>query len=77
MKNSHPAPFPIALPNRCIESTNAQIILDPFVGSGTTALAARRLGRKYIGIEISPEYCAMAETRLSSELDFSNSSAAS
>lgn len=77
MKNSHPAPFPVALPNRCIESTNAQIILDPFVGSGTTALAARRLGRKYIGIDISPEYCKQAENRLSSELDFSNVTAVS
>ncbi len=64
MKNSHPAPFPVALPTRCIESTNAQVILDPFSGSGTTALAARRLGRNYIGIDISPEYCKQAEERL-------------
>jgi modification methylase len=70
MKNPHPAPFPIALPTRCIESTDAEIILDPFSGSGTTALAARRLGRKYIGIDISPEYCKQAEDRLSSELSF-------
>lgn len=69
-KNKHPAPFPVALPTNCIESTNAQIILDPFSGSGTTALAAKRLGRKYIGIELSPEYCKMAEDRLASELDF-------
>lgn len=70
MKNKHPAPFPIDLPTRCIESTDAQIVLDPFSGSGTTALAARRLGRKFIGIEISPEYCQMAEDRLGSELNF-------
>jgi modification methylase len=64
MKNKHPAPFPVALPLRCIESTTAKIILDPFSGSGTTALAAKQLGRNYIGIDISPEYCAMAESRL-------------
>ena len=64
MKNKHPAPFPLALPYRCIESTEAQIVLDPFSGSGTTAMAAKQLGRKYIGIEISPEYCEMAEQRI-------------
>lgn len=64
MKNNHPAPFPLGLPLRCIESTTAQIILDPFSGSGTTALAAKKLGRDYIGIEISPEYCESARIRL-------------
>lgn len=64
MKNKHPAPFPLALPYRCIESTTAQIILDPFSGSGTTSLAAKQLGRNYIGIEISPEYCEVAESRI-------------
>jgi site-specific DNA-methyltransferase (adenine-specific) len=64
MKNDHPAPFPLALPYRCIESTTAQIILDPFSGSGTTALASKRLGRNYIGIEISPEYCDSSRIRL-------------
>lgn len=66
MKNPHPAPFPIALIERIISSTNAQIVLDPFMGSGTTALAAKKLGRNYIGIEISPEYCKMAEDRINS-----------
>lgn len=70
--NPHPAPFPVDLPFRCIESTNAEIILDPFMGSGTTAVAARRLGRKYIGIELSPEYCKMAEDRLANELNFTS-----
>jgi site-specific DNA-methyltransferase (adenine-specific) len=64
MNNSHPAPFPIALAQRCIESTHAQIILDPFMGSGTTAVAAKRLGRNYIGIDLSPEYCKQAEDRI-------------
>lgn len=67
MNNSHPAPFPIALANRCIESTNAQLILDPFMGSGTTAIAAKRLTKNFIGIDISPEYCEQAEQRLESD----------
>lgn len=64
MNNPHPAPFPVALIERIISSTNAEIILDPFMGSGTTAVVAKGLGRKYIGIEISSEYCKMAENRL-------------
>lgn len=70
MKNAHPAPFPIALPYRCIESTNAEIILDPFSGSGTTAIAAKQLNRNYIGIEISPEYCEQARERLEGTITF-------
>jgi modification methylase len=69
-KNSHPAPFPVALPYRCIESTTAEIILDPFSGSGTTAVAAKELGRKYIGIDLSPEYCDLAEARLEGKMTF-------
>lgn len=70
IKNRHPAAFPLALIERIISSTNAKIILDPFMGSGTTALAAKRLNRNFIGIDISPEYCKMARTRLDGELDF-------
>ena len=62
--NAHPAPFPVSLIERIISSTSAQLILDPFMGSGTTALAAKKLGRNYIGIDISPEYCQMARKRL-------------
>ena len=64
MNNPHPAPFPVALINRIISSTNARLILDPFMGSGTTAIAAKALGRDFIGIEISPEYCKMADERI-------------
>lgn len=64
MKNGHPAPFPVALIDRIISSTNAEIVLDPFMGSGTTAIAAIANKRKYIGIELSPEYCKMAEDRI-------------
>ena len=63
-KNTHPAPFPIELARRCIESTNAQIILDPFMGSGTTAIAAESRSREWIGIEISEKYCDMARKRI-------------
>ncbi len=64
MNNPHPAPFPVALIERIISSTSARVILDPFMGSGTTAVAASTLGRDFIGIDISPEYCTMADERL-------------
>jgi modification methylase len=64
MNNIHPAPFPVALIYRIISSTLAQLVLDPFSGSGTTAVAATLLGRNYIGIELSPEYCKLSEQRL-------------
>ncbi|MGL4595101.1 MAG: DNA-methyltransferase [Thermoguttaceae bacterium] len=64
MKNGHPAPFPVALIDRIISSTSAQLVLDPFVGSGTTAIAAMGQNRDFIGIELSPEYCKMAEERI-------------
>lgn len=64
MKNGHPAPFPVALINRIVSSTTGKIVLDPFMGSGTTAIVAMALGRDFIGIDISPEYCALAEKRI-------------
>lgn len=63
--NAHPAPFPVELAQRCIKSTNAEIILDPFMGSGQTAIAAETLGRDYIGIDISKDYCKLAKERIS------------
>jgi modification methylase len=62
--NPHPASFPVQLAERCIVSTNASIVLDPFMGSGTTAIAAKKNGRDFIGIDNSLEYCQMAEKRL-------------
>jgi modification methylase len=64
MKNGHPAPFPVALIDRIISSTNSKVVLDPFMGSGTTAIVAMGLKRNYIGIELSPDYCEMAEKRI-------------
>ena len=68
-KVRHPAPFPIQLALNCIGalSDESATVLDPFLGSGTTAIAAAQLGRKFIGIEISPEYCRIAEERLKRE----------
>lgn len=63
-RNDHPAPFPVELIDRIVSSTTAQIILDPFMGSGTTAVVAAGLGRNFIGIEKSAKYCEAAMERL-------------
>ena len=65
-KVGHPAPFPVELPYRLIQlyTFTGDIILDPFIGSGTTAVAALMSGRKYIGYEINPQYAELAETRI-------------
>jgi len=62
-QNKHPAPFPLDMIIRIISSTSAKLILDPFMGSGTTALAAKKLDRHFIGIDISEKYCRMADKR--------------
>jgi len=64
LDNPHPAPFPIGLIHRIVASTTAKTVLDPFIGSGTTAVVAQALGRDYIGIDVSPEYCQMAKERI-------------
>lgn len=62
----HPAPFPEELVEQCILATTnpGDVVLDPFMGIGTTALVAKRLGRKYIGFDISNEYIQMSEENL-------------
>lgn len=62
----HPAPFPEELPKRCIKlfSYVGDTVLDPFVGSGTTLVAALKLKRKGIGIEIEPAFCEIAKRRI-------------
>ncbi len=62
--NEHPAPFPIELAQRCIEASSSDIVLDPFMGSGTTAIAAIGHMKQWIGIDISPEYCNLATARI-------------
>ena len=66
---AHFATFPQELPRRCIKAGSPKdgIVLDPFMGSGTTALVARNLGRRSIGIELNPDYCQLAATRLSQQ----------
>jgi site-specific DNA-methyltransferase (adenine-specific) len=68
MNNDHPAAFPIALIDRIVSSTHAELILDPFMGSGTTAISALNFHRDYIGIDISPEYCGQARKRIAAHL---------
>ncbi len=65
----HPAPFPIALPRRLIElyTYEGDLVLDPFMGSGTTALAAVRTGRHYVGIETEADYIELARARITEE----------
>ena len=67
-KYDHPAMFPEELAKRVIKlfSFQGDIVLDPFNGVGTTTAVAKKLGRKYIGIDISDEYCKKAEERLKS-----------
>jgi site-specific DNA-methyltransferase (adenine-specific) len=64
MRNPHPAAFPVELIDRIVRSTTAKTIFDPFIGSGTTAISALNFGRSFVGIELSPEYCALAEARI-------------
>ena len=66
-RNPHPAPFPISLPNRIIRTTGAKTVLDPFVGSGSTALAAIQHNAKYVGIDQSEVYVRLAERRIAKE----------
>lgn len=69
--NDHPAPFPFELANRCVESVHRDeadddcVVFDPFMGSGTTALAAIANNVSWIGIDTSSTYVAMAQTRIS------------
>ena len=63
----HPAPFPLLLPTRVIYSIlndTKGLVLDPYIGSGTTAVAAKLLGHDYVGIEISKEYAGYADDRI-------------
>jgi site-specific DNA-methyltransferase (adenine-specific) len=68
--HGHPAAFPVALPEWFIKlfTKPGDVVLDPFVGSGTTAVAAKRLGRHWLGIDLEPAYCEIAERRIVSTL---------
>ena len=64
--SEHPAPFPLELPENCILtcSKEGDLVLDPFMGSGTTALAAKKHNRHYLGFELNEEYIKQANERL-------------
>ena len=67
----HPAPFPVELPYRCIQlyTFENEVVLDPFMGSGQTALAALETGRHYIGYETDQEYVQLAENRIKDRIN--------
>ncbi len=67
-KVGHPAPFPVELPYRLIQlyTFENEVVLDPFMGSGTTAIAALKTNRVFVGYEISPHYIALANQRIKS-----------
>lgn len=66
-KNAHPAVFPIGLPSKCIKlfTHQGELVLDPFVGSGTTLLAAQDLNRNAVGFDLKKEYVDLSLSRLS------------
>ena len=65
----HPAPFPVELPQRLIDlyTYRGDLVLDPFIGAGTTAVAAVRTGRHYVGFDTDADYIALAEQRIAGE----------
>jgi len=60
----HPAPFPLEIATRCVNATAGNVVLDPFMGSGTVGLAAKNANKTYIGIDISADYCKKADERI-------------
>ncbi len=69
----HPAPYPVELPSRCIKlyTFENEVVLDPFMGSGTTAVAALMLSRKFVGYDVEEKYIKLAEKRIESVRDTS------
>ena len=65
-ETDHPAVMPMSLAKRCVKITSrpGDVVLDPYAGSGTTLIAARDLGRKWVGVELNPDFVGMIERRL-------------
>jgi DNA modification methylase len=72
VQNGHPCPKPVEQWRKLLDrvSLPEEVALDPFIGSGTTAVAAKQLGRKFIGIELSQKYVDIANARLAQDLLF-------
>lgn len=70
VSNDHPCPFPETIPRRCIAATTdpADLVLDPFAGTGTTLMAAKSLGRRAIGIDTCEAFCEIAAKRCAQEV---------
>jgi len=70
-KSTHPAPFPIELPKKCIEyySYEGDVVLDIFMGSGTTGVACKNLNRDFIGMELDENYFKIAKERIGDVLE--------
>lgn len=66
----HPAPFPVELPRRFVDlyTYEGDLVLDPFMGSGSTAVAALRTGRHFVGFDTDPDYVAQANARIADEM---------
>jgi hypothetical protein len=70
-KIKHAAMFPPEIPRRCIliGSRPGDVVLDPFMGSGTTAVVARKLARRWVGYELNPEYVEIIRKRVATDED--------
>ncbi len=71
LQGRHPTQKPVSLIERCLLASTEPggLVFDPFMGSGTTAVAAMRVGRKFVGTEIDPKYCDLAALRVKAELE--------
>jgi DNA modification methylase len=67
-KTEHPCQMPVEIMRNIVGVTPSQTVCDPFMGSGTTGVACIRTGRRFIGVEIEPKYCAIAVERMEREL---------
>lgn len=67
--NPHPAPFPLDLPSRALQSLDADLVCDPFMGSGSTGVAAVRGGKRFLGIEKHRPFFDLAVARIRAELN--------
>ena len=65
-KTGHPAPFPSKMAAMHVQSWSnpGDLVMDPFAGSGTTLKAAKEMGRRFVGIEVNPDYVKICENRL-------------